>query len=46
MTANQNFRVGVTLDLSAARRQFRRLEDEFRELTFQIGGVKIGRAHV
>lgn len=43
MTANQNFRVGVTLDLSAARRQFRRLEDEFRELTFQIGGVNQAR---
>lgn len=39
LTANQNFRVGVSLDLSAARRAFRTLEAEFRELTFDIGGI-------
>lgn len=40
MTANQNFRVGVSLDLSQARRAFRRLEQEFKELTFNVGDLR------
>lgn len=32
MTSNQNFRVGVSLDISAARSAFRKLEDEFKSI--------------
>lgn len=45
MTANQNFRVGISLDLSQARRQFRKLEEEFADLTFDIGGLRNADRH-
>ena len=40
--ANQNFRVGVSVDLSSARRALRRLESEFQDISIDFGGV--GRA--
>ncbi len=40
--ANQNFRVGVSVDLTQARRALRRLESEFKEIEFDFG--QLGRA--